>query len=82
MNNKTVSIEDYNEVFGHVEYFSSKCNRLEEEMQYMHDFINWMHLGDMYRKFREKAYVFQPEDESFPYYTMDDEKNVDWVVCS
>ena len=53
MNNKTVSIEDYNEVFGHVEYFSSKCNRLEEEMQYMHDFINWMHLGDMYSVIRQ-----------------------------
>ncbi len=82
MKNKTVSIEEYDEVSGHVEYFSSKCTHLEEEMRYMHDFIKWMHLEDMYRKFREKAYEFQPEDGSFSYYTMNEEKDADRVICS
>lgn len=73
MNDTTVSREDYEELSGHLEYFHSKCNQLEEEIQYMHDFIRWMHLGKMYDNFRKHAMEVQPKDEPFPYYTMSED---------
>lgn len=75
MSKKTYTNEDYEEMLGHIEHFNSKCNWLEEEMRYMHDFISWMHLEEMYEKFRKNAYEVQPEDGSFSYYTIDVKKD-------
>lgn len=73
------SIRDYDAVFenyhsasGDLEFLGSKCNQMEEELRYMQDFIKWMHLSGMYEEFRKNAREFQPEDGSFPYYTMED----------
>ena len=63
--------EDYYSASGDLEYLGSRCNQMEEELRYMLDFIKWMHLNGMYEEFRRKAYEFQPEDGSFPYFTME-----------
>lgn len=82
MNNTAISKGDYEELSGHVEYLWSKCNHQEEEIRYMHDFISWMHLEDMYADFRENAYEFQPGDGSLSYYTMDDKHGMSGIFCS
>lgn len=82
MNNTVITKEDYDEISGNLEHFVSKCNRQEEEMRYMHDFISWMHLEDKYNDFRKNAYEFQPEDGSFSYYTMDESHGALGIVCS
>lgn len=82
MNNTVITKEDYDEISGHLEHFVSKCNRQEEEMRYMHDFISWMHLEDKYNDFRKNAHEFQPEDGSFSYYTMDESHSTRVIVCS
>ena len=82
MNNTVIPKEEYDEIFGHLEHFVSKCNRQEEEMRYMHDFISWMHLEDKYNDFRKNAHEFQPEDGSFSYYAMDESHSTLGIVCS
>lgn len=67
-----VLFEDYETASGDLEFLGSQCNRLEEELKYMHDFISWMHLDGMYEDFRKNAREVQPEDGSFSYYKMGD----------
>ncbi len=82
MNQKVITNEDYEELSGYVEYLGSRCNRQEEEIRYMHDFINWMHLESMYAYFRRNAHEFQPADGSFSYFTLDDKHETQDIVCS
>ncbi len=62
--------DEYDELSGMLRSFSEERSRLLDELEYMHDFIRWMHLSDKYDDFRRNAYKHQPEDEPFPYYTM------------
>lgn len=82
MNNGVITNADYDELSGHLEHLGAICNKQEEEIRYMHDFISWMHLETMYASFRKNAYEFQPEDGSFSHYTMDDRYGMPGIVCS
>ena len=62
--------DDNDELLGYVQYFFGECIRLEDEIEYMYDFIRWMHLEEQYDMFRKKAHKCQSEDEPFPHYTM------------
>ena len=82
MNNGVMTNDDFDELSGQLEHLGIICNKQEEEIRYMHDFISWMHLEAMYASFRKNAYEFQPEDGSFSHYTMDDSCGILDIVCS
>ena len=62
--------DEYDELSGVLQSMSEECNSLQCEIEYMHDFIRWMHLTEMYDDFRRNAHKHQTEDEPFPYYTV------------
>ena len=62
--------DEYDELSGVLQSMADERNKLQCEIEYMHDFIRWMHLSEMYDDFRRNAHKHQPEDEPFPYYTM------------
>ncbi len=61
---------DNREMADCLQYYSEEYASLQEENNYMYDFIRWMRLEEMYGEFRQHAHKFQPDDEPFPYYTM------------
>ena len=62
--------DEYDELSGVLQSMADERTKLQCEIEYMHDFIRWMHLSEMYDDFRRNAHKHQPEDEPFPYYTM------------
>ena len=62
--------DEYDELSGVLQSMADERNKLQCEIEYMHDFIRWMHLSEMYDDFHRNAHKHQPEDEPFPYYTM------------
>lgn len=81
MDNTKLTIEDYEELLGNLEYLGATCNKMEKEMRYMNDFIRWMHLEKMYTDFRKNAVKVDPED-GFPYYTIKPDESISKVFCS
>ena len=50
--------------------YHEECVRNNEELEYLHDFISWMHLDGLYAEFRENARKIEQEENPFPRYTM------------
>ena len=60
----------YNDLQDITGRYHEECVRNNEELEYLHDFISWMHLDGLYADFRENARKIEQEDDPFPRYTM------------
>ena len=50
--------------------YHEECMQYKEELEYLKDFVSWMHLDGLYAEFRENARKIEQEDDPFPRYTM------------
>lgn len=50
--------------------FAEKCSNQEKEIYYMREFIQWMHLQDLYQDFCRKSHEEYNEDEPFGHLVM------------
>ena len=60
----------YNDLQDITGRYYHECAEYSDELEYLHDFISWMHLDGLYAEFREKARKVQQDDLPFQRYEM------------